>query len=304
VQPTPRRRRELWEAMRHEPLWWLSIDLGDGRIVRGEKSLDVIRSRCVWDVMPEDIAGRSVIDIGCAEGYFSFWAEQRGAGRVAAVDWEPGVCRRFRLAHEYLGSRVEFLDLAVEELTPQKLGAFDIVLCIGLIYHLRDPVLGLERAAALLAPGGRMVLESHIVGSWEGLGESLPAARFWPGDPANEGRWNWWSPNVLCVHRMLRCCGLAPVRQVVRDDRGAWLVMHCEGAAGEEVEAPVTAGYLRRLEGDLADARAQAADLHRRLTRAASLPGVRHYLAIKRWLSSLRGSPAEHTPRRRKPGSV
>jgi tRNA (mo5U34)-methyltransferase len=295
MQPDARRKRELWEAIQAEPFWWLSIDLGDGRVARGEKSLDVIKSRCVWEVMPRDIAGKSVIDMGCAEGYFSFWAEQRGASRVVAVDWEPETCRRFRLAHEYLGSQVEFVQSTVEELNAHELGTFDVVLCMGLIYHLRDPVLGLERAASLLAPGGRMVLESHVVcvGASGGVTESAAAARFWLGDPANEGRWNWWSPNVLCVHRMLRFCGLTPVRQVLRGDRGAWLVMRSRDAVGEEVAEPSPRDYIEQLHGDLAAARAEADDLYRRLMRVASLPGVRQYLAIKRWLSSLRRSDAD-----------
>jgi tRNA (mo5U34)-methyltransferase len=126
--------------------WYHEFDFGDG--LRAEvKTPDAHSHRAMWrfirtELDKIDFAQKSVLDIGCWDGYWSFYAERRNAARVFATDdsgqnWAGGA--GFALARELLGSAVESeLQLSVYDL--EKLGRkFDIVLCLGVYYHLFDP---------------------------------------------------------------------------------------------------------------------------------------------------------------------
>ena len=108
--------------------------------------------------LPSSLAGRTVLDIGAWDGFFSFEAERRGAARVVAADyyawhgigWGTHQGKAgFTLARECLGSRVEDLDIDVMDLSPERVGTFDVVLFLGVLYHLRHPLLALERIASV-----------------------------------------------------------------------------------------------------------------------------------------------------------
>jgi len=130
--------------------WFHSIDLGGGVVTPGrdDSAAKLARLR-----LPADLSGRSVLDIGAWDGFFSFEAERRRAERVLAVDtlaWERGEksgrpC--FELAHRALGSRVESRRLDVHDVATAGIGRFDLVLCLGVLYHLREPLRALEAVA-------------------------------------------------------------------------------------------------------------------------------------------------------------
>jgi tRNA (mo5U34)-methyltransferase len=137
--------RRRVEALR----WYHTIDLGQGIVTRG---VDDTPLRLARLDLPSSFAGRSVLDIGAWDGFFSFDAERRGASRVVATDhysWHgPGWGTNdgkagFKLAREILGSRVEDDDIDVMELSPERVGTFDVVLFLGVLYHLRHPLLAL-----------------------------------------------------------------------------------------------------------------------------------------------------------------
>src|SRR5215212_3755329 len=129
--------------------------------------------------LPASLAGQSVLDIGAWDGFFSFEAERRGASRVVAADyyswhgtgWGTGQGKAgFQLAREALGSRVEDADVDVMDLSPGRLGTFDVVLFLGVLYHLPNPLLALERVAAMA--NDLLVLETVI----DMIGFGRPAA--------------------------------------------------------------------------------------------------------------------------------
>src|SRR3954469_14991055 len=132
--------------------WYHAIELRPGLRTPG---LDDPRERLGMLRVPDDLSGRDVLDVGAWDGFFSFEAERRGARRVVAADsfaWNGAnwsTKEGFELAREALGSRVEDADVDVMDLDPLALGTFDLVLCLGVLYHLRDPLGGLERV-----PGG------------------------------------------------------------------------------------------------------------------------------------------------------
>jgi tRNA (mo5U34)-methyltransferase len=173
--------------------------------------------------LPADLSGRSVLDIGAWDGFYSFEAERRGAARVVASDsfaWSEASWSSkegFRFAREALGSRVQDVEVDVMDLSPASVGGtFDVVLFLGVLYHLRDPLGALERVAAVLAAGGLLVLETHVDLVWT----RRPALAFYPrgelgGDPTN-----WFGPNPAAVRGMLAAVGLRDVSQVFGGSAG------------------------------------------------------------------------------------
>jgi tRNA (mo5U34)-methyltransferase len=195
--------------------WWHSIDLGHGIVTKGVDSAQAERLSRLQ--LPADLSGRSVLDIGAWDGFFSFEAERRGAARIVASDyyswhgpgWGTGQGKAgFQLAREVLGSRVEDVDADVMDLSPERLGTFDLVLFLGVLYHLPNPLLALERVASMTSDF--LVLETVV----DMVGFDRPAAAFYPGRELNGDPTNWWGPNEAAVHGMLRSVGFTRVRTV------------------------------------------------------------------------------------------
>jgi len=193
--------------------WYHTIDLGEGIVTPG---IDDTPFRLARLDLPASLAGRSVLDIGAWDGFFSFEAERRGASRVVATDsysWHGpgwGTKAGFRLARQVLGSKVEDVDIDVMELSPQRVGIFDVVLFLGVLYHLPHPLLALERVASVTR--GLLVLETVV----DLVGFRRPAAAFYPGRQLNDDPTNWWGPNAAAVQAMLRTVGFTSVRPVTR----------------------------------------------------------------------------------------
>lgn len=164
--------------------------------------------------IPEDLSGMTVLDIGAWDGFFSFECERRGAERVVAADWFAwrkamrGSKESFELARRTLDSRVEDVEIRVEELSAERLGTFDLVLFAGVLYHLRDPLRALEAVASVT--GGQLILETHV----DLVLRRRPAAAFYPADELQGDYTNWWGPNPGAVAGMLRAVGLDQVEQI------------------------------------------------------------------------------------------
>ena len=168
--------------------------------------------------LPADLSGRTVLDVGTWDGFFAFEAERRGAARVVATDhhaWnaEGWGDDGFRCAHRAFGSRVESQDVDVLDHTPERLGTFDVVLFLGVLYHMRHPLLALERMAAMTSD--MLVLETHV----ESLGVRRPVAAFYPGAELDGDDSNWWGPNVSAVEAMLKAAGFTRVERVFPTSR-------------------------------------------------------------------------------------
>jgi tRNA (mo5U34)-methyltransferase len=191
--------------------WFHTIDFGNGVVSKG---VDDSPLRLTRLGLPESLRGLTVLDIGAWDGFYSFEAERRGAARVLATDhfcWSGkgwGSKDGFELARAALGSRVEDMDVDIMELSPHNVGVFDVVLLLGVLYHLRDPLLALERVAAVTRR--LLVLETVV----DMVGVRRPAAAFYPGKELNQDPTNWWGPNVPAVHGMLRAAGFQQIRTV------------------------------------------------------------------------------------------
>jgi tRNA (mo5U34)-methyltransferase len=146
-----------------------------------------------------------VLDVGSWDGFYAFEAERRGASRVLATDsfaWRTAKAG-FELARRVLDSHVEDMDIDVLELSPDRVGTFDVVLFLGVLYHMRHPLLALERVASVT--GDHLVLETHV----DLLDLPRPAMAFYPGTELNGDETNWCGPNPPMVLAMLNTVGFS-----------------------------------------------------------------------------------------------
>jgi tRNA (mo5U34)-methyltransferase len=196
--------RAAAEAIR----WFHSMDLGPG--VRTQGVYDPARTLPRLR-LPARLDGRRVLDVGAWDGFHSFEMERRGADVLAtdSFSWSGdgwGTKDGFLLAREALGSSIRDLDIDPTDLTPAAVGgAYDVVLFLGVLYHLRDPVVALERLRA--ATSGLLVVET-AVGM---LLSRRPAAAFYPGSELDGDPTNWRAPNTAATVGMLRAAGFTDV---------------------------------------------------------------------------------------------
>ncbi len=118
--------------------WWHQVPLKDGRVTPGRSPVYRLERQYLFDRI--DFRGKSVLDIGCWDGYFSFSAEQRGAKRVLGIDnlkFRGGSLDGFQFLHRHFESKVEWREGSIFALPDER---FDIVLCYGVLYHLNDPL--------------------------------------------------------------------------------------------------------------------------------------------------------------------
>jgi tRNA (mo5U34)-methyltransferase len=232
--------------------WWHSIDLGGGVVTPGAKSSAWLEAELARLELG-DLRGKSVLDIGALDGFYSFAAERLGAERVVALDhyiwsadmpgymayrdrqmaaglavepvdalpefWRPDELpgrRPFDLAHEALGSRVEVVvgDLLDHDLS--QLGRFDVVLYLGVLYHVRHPLLALERVAEVTRGTAYIETQAEF---FRGL-ERSRICRFIEGDELNHDPSNWWTFNEAALLAMCRAAGFA--RAEISPAPGNW----------------------------------------------------------------------------------
>lgn len=193
--------------------WFHTFNFGNGIVTHG---YDDSYKRIKTLHMPEDLSGKTVLDIGSWDGFFAFEAERRGASRVVATDsfcWSGngwGTKDGFNLARKVFNSKVEDREIDVMDLSPEKVGEFDLVLCLGVLYHMRDPLLALERISSVAKR--QLILDTHV----DCLMTNRPMIAFYPGDELNNDPTNWCGPNPAAVEAMLKTVGFRRVEVVHR----------------------------------------------------------------------------------------
>ena len=169
--------------------------------------------------VPNDLTGKSVLDVGCNAGFYSIQMKRRGAERVVAIDSDEKYLEQARFAAKVSGADIEFRNLSVYRVGDLH-EKFDLVLFMGVLYHLRHPLLALELLHEH-AVADLLVAQSMLRGSnqpidvppdfpfWEsGVFESekFPCMYFVEKRFANDPT-NWWIPNRACFEAMLRSTG-------------------------------------------------------------------------------------------------
>lgn len=214
--------------------WYHPIEVRPGIVTPGGNDAKSVLATLD---LPADCRGMRALDLGTRDGFFAFELERRGA-EVVAVDYVAKEQSGFAVASELLGSRVTYVQANLYDLTAASFGTFDVVLFLGLLYHLPDPLGALRIVRNLTRQ--RMVLETLVL-DFGGAMDELPLMRFfagssWAGDPTN-----YWGPNVRCVEDMLRETEFAPQRVVRLGDR---CVFACEA-----MSSPSSAYYMEIATG-------------------------------------------------------
>ena len=236
----------LRERVAAVPHWYHRIELPGGIVTPGFAPLSVEAYQ-----VPDDLTGKRVLDVGAWDGFWSFEALRRGAREVVAIDdfsdylgkldeTDRPKWHNFDLCREALGydetvcSRQE---MSVYDVSEERLGRFDIVFFFGTIYHLRYPLLGLDRLAAVC--DAEIFIESAVLDDYSpyrgGFGKGYPERQvlmeFYPGDEYGNNESNWWVPTLYCLMGLLKAAGF--------EDTTAWKLTreppqelpHCRGFA-------------------------------------------------------------------------
>jgi tRNA (mo5U34)-methyltransferase len=180
---------------------------------------------CKWrrfaHALPADLRGCTVLDIGCNAGFYCLEMKRRGADRVVGIDINEGYLAQARFAAEVCDLDIELKQLSVFDVGRLE-EKFDIVLFMGVLYHLRHPLLALDLIHNHVARD-LLVFQSMLRGSPDvtDVGDDYPfweqdvfdapgfpklhfVENLYAGDPTN-----WWIPNRSCALAMLRSAGFA-----------------------------------------------------------------------------------------------
>jgi tRNA (mo5U34)-methyltransferase len=201
--------------------WFHNLHFGDVQTAPDHFLGDypMVKWRSFAHAIPDDLRGKSVLDIGCNAGFYSIEMKRRGADRVLGIDSDETYLRQARFAAEVAGLEIEFRNLSIYEVA-QLNEQFDWVLFLGVLYHLRHPLLALDLIHEHAARDW-LVFQSMQRGSREvaSLKRDYPFEETSifdkPGFPLMyfiERRYvhdptNWWIPNQACVEAMLRSAG-------------------------------------------------------------------------------------------------
>jgi len=199
-----------------------------------------IKWRHIASVIPQDLSGATVLDIGCNGGFYSLEMKKRGAKRVLGIDVDDRYLNQARFAARTLGLEIEFERRSVYEVDRIS-GQFDYVLFMGVFYHLRYPLFALDKVVKKV--GGKLLFQTMIrgseqVGTWEKdyhfwnkeifTQPEFPCMYFIENSYANDPT-NWWLPNRGAAEAMLRSSGL---EIVAHPEPETWLCVPREVARG------------------------------------------------------------------------
>lgn len=237
---------EITQAVAAIPYWFHSIELDQGVVTPGHKTPEILRKELKSLRLP-DLRGKTVLDIGAWDGFYTWTAERLGAGRVVSLDhfawslnrpkamelqslwretgtgpipfeetvaWEPAVLpgkRGYDLAHNVLNSNAEchvgnFMGIDYDALG----GPFDVVLWLGVLYHMRNPLLALQQVAE--ATREVAIIETEAFTSTCFADHAL--CKFLERDELWDDFTNWWVPTEKALVDLCRAAGFRQVEVV------------------------------------------------------------------------------------------
>jgi len=238
----------------NEIKWWHKMEL-DGVMTPGK---DFTYEKLGTIKLPANLKGKTVLDVGAWDGFFSFECERRNAERVLAIDtvmWKEGPVfdpqknietmhtgkKGFDFAHKILKSKIESREIEVMALSPLKVlkwledtelakkygslgyvGQFDLVLCLGILYHMKDPFGMCKVMYDLCKEEGLLILESHS----DLFNIDRPVMAFYPGKECNNDPGTWFGPNPQCIEAMLKAAGFKEIQKVFQDSKSRRVVFH------------------------------------------------------------------------------
>lgn len=215
------------EAIARNPLWYHTIDVAPGVSTPGVFDLREVAGRLPWP----DVRGKRCLDVGTYDGFLSFELERRGAAEVVATDisdhseWDHEVRlggqstelletiagekgSGFEIARELRGSAARKVEINVYDLSPERVGEYDVVVCGSLLLHLRDPLRAL--AAIRSVCRDRFMSVEQVDFFLTRAHPRLPLVRV----DGTSGAGQWWVANAAGHLRMLEAAGFDVERRV------------------------------------------------------------------------------------------
>lgn len=252
----PYTKEELQQKVDSFPFWYHRIELPDGVVTPGWAPLSPTHY-----AIPENMKGLRVLDVGAWDGYWTFEALKRGAREVVAIDdfsdflgrlenedrraWENfDLCKK---ALGYSDDACKRYDMSVYDVTEEKLGRFDLVFFFGTLYHLRHPLLALDKLSAVC--DHEIYVESAILDDYSpyqgGFGHGYPdthsVMEFYPDKEYGNNDSNWWAPSLVCMAQMVSASGFTEVLRWKLTKEVPTTLPHCRGFIKGTKKAPVTA---------------------------------------------------------------
>jgi tRNA (mo5U34)-methyltransferase len=210
MSPSPQEAAEFIE--RATFVWHQRYELVPGVWTPGVSDIPWL-SRAA--ALPEDLAGRTVLDVGTTNAGTAFELERRGAARVVAVDVFDPEWFGVRALTEFLGSKVEYVQTSVYELADRFPEPFDVVIFWGVLYHLRHPLLALDNLRAVTR--GEASLETAVCdGELPRRERGRSLARFYRRGELSDDPSNWFAPTTVALEEWCGSSGFAVERL------GAW----------------------------------------------------------------------------------
>ncbi len=183
--------------------WGHDHDFGFGKLRKGamgERHVEIIAESLAFGLLPTDLQGKEILDVGCWTGGDVLALAGLGA-RVTAIEEHPVSAMAAKRLCELVGSDATVLHQSLYDDRPELAQKFDVVYCSGVVYHVTDPLLLLRICFAYLKPGGTLVIETKAE---TGAGAGCAYAG------TMEKGWNWYSPTRATLGRWLVDSGFAP----------------------------------------------------------------------------------------------
>ncbi len=218
-------REALQQEVDKFPYWYHRIELPFGIVTPGWAPINAAAYS-----IPQSLHDKRILDIGAWDGYWTFEALKRGAAQVVAIDdfsdylgtldqSQRMAWKTFDFCRDALGyaiQRCPRIDMSVYDLNVERHGLFDTVFFFGTLYHLRYPLLALDKISSVCR--GEIYVESAILDDFSpyhgGLGHGLKnsvAMEFYPENQYANNNSNWWVPTLACLAQMVRAAGFDDV---------------------------------------------------------------------------------------------
>ena len=228
-------KKRILASVSHKQVGITAWSYPGGRIIPGFLTLEQLRERYDSFLLPPDLTGKRVLDVGTWDGWFAFEAERRGA-EVVAVDLVEQ--ENFHYAHRALNSKVHYVLADVYEIPRLGLGRFDYTLFLGVLYHLRHPSLALDTVCGLTKETA--IVDSFVIDGDDRahVGSPIPWMEFYETDELGNNLDNWVGPTLDCLFSLCRSAGFARVEQ--RDIRHRHATLACHRRWEPPPERPTT----------------------------------------------------------------
>ena len=244
-------RRELafGDSLASRDGWYHSMEFPDGSRIDGYIPLPVLRERYADFGLPDDLTGMRAIDIGAWDGWFSFEMEHHGAD-VTAVDVVN--VPNFHRAHARHASKVRYIVEDVYSLPRHHLGQFDYTLFLGVLYHVRHPLLALDVVCSLTRK--MAIVDCFVIDGDERahIDSPLPFCEFYETDELGGNFDNWFGPTIDCVLAFCRSAGFVRVQLINTWHRHARVACHRHWEpppSSPAVPSPILRDAIRNRDG-------------------------------------------------------